>query len=89
MASTVRRCQTGWLKAEGAEEPEKYPSIPQQQEHPDATAGNIVAHFNLDVDYMGGQNPRMSQMLKKKRRKTLMQNMKNLRCFIMGHCARG
>ena len=25
MASTVRRCQTGWLKQEGAEEPQ-YPS---------------------------------------------------------------
>ena len=71
MARTVRRCPTAWLQPECAEELERNPNVPQHEEQPDVTKGEVIVDYNLDVDYKG-QNLRMSQLLRKKRRKTLM-----------------
>ena len=51
MARPVRGQPTPW-PPEGAEEPD---INPQQEEQPDATEGNVVADYNLDVDYEGSE----------------------------------
>ena len=38
---------------EGTGEPEANPSVPQQEEQPDATEGEAIVDYDLDVDYEG------------------------------------
>ena len=47
----MRGCFTPRLQQGGTEEPETNPSLPQQEEQPDATECKLVADYNLDVDY--------------------------------------
>ena len=39
----------------GTEEPETNPSVPQQEEQPNATEGEVKGHQDLDVDYEGSE----------------------------------
>ena len=73
MARTVRVCSTAWLQPEGTEEPETNPSVHWQEEQPDATESKVTADDDPHVDYEGSE-PRMTQMLKN-RRKTLIKIM--------------
>ena len=36
-----------------AKEPETSPSVPQQEEQPDATEGKVIVDYDLDIDYYG------------------------------------
>ena len=44
-----------WSQQEGAEEPETNPSVPQQEEQPDASEGKVIADYDPDVDYEGSE----------------------------------
>ena len=50
MARTAKGHSTVLLQAEGPEEPQ---IDLQQEEQPHATEGEIIADYNLDVDYEG------------------------------------
>ena len=43
------------MQPKGTEEPEKNPSVPQQEEQPDATEGKVIVDYILDVDYEGSE----------------------------------
>ena len=51
MVRPVRGCLTAWLQQEGAEDPQTKPSVPWQEEQPEATEGKVIADYDLDVDY--------------------------------------
>ena len=88
MARSVKGRPMPWSQQEGTEEPETKPSAPQQEEQPDTTEGEVITDFNPDVDYEG-QDPRMSLLLWKRKRKILMQSMQTWRYLEMGLSARG
>ena len=52
MAGPVRWCLTARLQQEGVEESER---DPWQGEQPDATEGEDIAAYDLDVDYEGSE----------------------------------
>ena len=51
MARLVRGCLTACSQSEDAKEPETNPSVPQQEEHPDATEGKVMVDYNPNIDY--------------------------------------
>ena len=51
----MRGHPTIWLQSEGKEEPETNPSVPQQEEQPDATEGNDIVEYDPDIDYEGSE----------------------------------
>ena len=76
MAQTMRGCLTACSQTEGAAEPENSLSIMQLEEQVDAEEGEVIVNYEPDVDYdPEGQTLTLSQSLKKKRKKTLMQSM--------------
>ena len=58
MAKTVRGCLTAQSQTEDAKEPHTYTSVPQQEGQADATKGELIADYELNIDYKsGGQTP--------------------------------
>ena len=55
MARPVRGCPTARLQPEGKDKPETNLSVPQQEEHPDATEGRDIADYNLDIADEGSE----------------------------------
>ena len=51
MARTISRCPMPQPHQEGAGEPERNISVPQQGRQADAISGESVADYNLDIDY--------------------------------------
>ena len=48
------------LQAESEDKPETNVRVPQQERYPGATKGKDIAEYNLDINYMNGQNPKTS-----------------------------
>ena len=67
MARLLRGCPTPQSQQDGTEEPETNPMDLQQEKQPDATEGKVMADY------------RMSQSLRKKKRKTPTQNIRTWR----------
>ena len=78
MARPVRGCLMPWSQQQGAEEPETNTSVPQQEEQSDATEGKVIADNNPNVDCEGSE-PKNEPVIRKRKRKTLMQNMQSWR----------
>ena len=55
MARTMRGWPTAWSQQEGIEEPDTNPSVSQQEEHPYATKGKVIADYDPDVDSEGSE----------------------------------
>ena len=51
------------------------------------SVAKVILNYNMDIDY-DNQNTRMSQILEKRRRKILMQNMQRSRNLAMENSAR-
>ena len=64
MARPVRGCPTARSQQEGIEEPER---DPQQEDQPDATGGEDIADYDLDVDYEGSE-PEVKQSAQEQRK---------------------
>ena len=55
MTKIVRGCPTAQSQPESGKEPETNPSVLQQEKHPDATEGKVIADYNLDIYYKGSE----------------------------------
>ena len=53
MARTMRVHPTTLSQKEGTEDLETNPSVPQQEEQPDATEGKVIADNSPVLDYEG------------------------------------
>ena len=63
MARPLRECLTARSQQEGIEELERNP---QQEDQQDATGGEDISDYNLDVDYEGSE-PKVEQSAQEQR----------------------
>ena len=63
MARLLRGCPTARSQEEGIEEPER---DSQQEDQPDATAGEDIVDYNPDLDYDGSE-PEVEQSAQEQR----------------------
>ena len=84
MARLVRGYLTPQPQQGGAEEPETNTNVHQQEEQTDAAEGEVIADYNLDVDYKPeGSEPEIKTVNKKEKNSDVgYAKMK------LGHCIR-
>ena len=76
MVRTMRGCPTTQSQSEGKDKPEINPSVPQQEEQPDATEGKDIVDYNPDVDYEGSESQNDPVAQEKKEEDPVMEYAK-------------
>ena len=62
------------MQQEGVAEPQNNPTVPQIKEEVDVKEGKDIVDYKPNVDYQRDQTLRMSQMLKKTKKKRFLRS---------------